>query len=90
MTEAEASTTDASGPGHYEIRVTGHLDRRGADQLEGMAFTLESSGTTSLSGSLADQAALHGVLNRIRALGIPIISVQRVGPRAEAIGEENS
>jgi hypothetical protein len=61
-----------------EIRVHGHLDGRWADWLEGLAFTHESDGSTSLTGPLADQAALHGVLNRIRDLTVPIVSVRRV------------
>ena len=88
MSKPEASTTDADGPGSYEIRIKGHLDQRWVEQLEGMAFRLESNGITNLAGPLADQSALHGVLNRIRDLGIPIISVQRVGPADKALGEE--
>ena len=67
----------------HEIRVEGHLDERWADWLEGLTFTHESDGTTTLTGPLADQAALHGVLNRIRDLALPIVSVRRVGPAAE-------
>ena len=90
MSEARASTTDANGPGDYEIRIKGHLDERWAAKLEGLAFTHESNGTTNLHGPLADQAALHGVLNQIGNLGLAIISVQRVGPAEEAFREENS
>ena len=79
MSEAGTSITDDYGPGRYEIRLKGHLGQRWVDWLEGLAITHEANGTTSLSGPLADQAALHGVLNRIRDLGLPIISVQRVG-----------
>jgi hypothetical protein len=67
----------------HEIRVEGHLDERWADWLEGLTFTHEPDGTTTLIGPLADQAALHGVLNRIRDLALPIVSVRRVGPAAE-------
>jgi hypothetical protein len=67
----------------HEIRVEGHLDERWADWLEGLTFTHETDGTTTLTGPLADQAALHGVLNRIRDLALPIVSVRRVGPAAE-------
>jgi NADPH:quinone reductase-like Zn-dependent oxidoreductase len=62
----------------HEIRVAGHLDDRWADAVEGLAFTHESDGTTTLKGPLADQAALHGLLNRIRDLNVPIVSVRRV------------
>ena len=67
----------------HEIRVQGHLDQRWADWLEGLTFTHESDGTTTLTGPLADQAALHGVLNRIRDLALPIVSLRRVGPDRE-------
>jgi NADPH:quinone reductase-like Zn-dependent oxidoreductase len=64
----------------YEIRVQGHLDDRWADWMAGLTFTHQRDGTTTLTGPLADQAALHGVLNRLRDLNAPIISVRRVGP----------
>jgi hypothetical protein len=89
MSREETSIMDDFGPGHYEIRIKGHLDKRWADWLEGMTFTLEDDGTTNLTGPLTDQAALHGVLNRLRDLALPIISVQRLGPDHER-GEENN
>ena len=67
----------------HEIRVQGHLDDRWVDWLEGLALTRENDGTTTLTGPLADQAALHGVLNTIRDLNLPIVSVRRVSPDAE-------
>ena len=83
MSETGTSIKDDYGPGRYELRLKGHLEQRWVDWLDGLAITHEGNGTTNLSGPLADQAALHGVLNRIRDLGLPIISVQRVGPIAE-------
>ena len=67
----------------HEIRVRGRLDDRWVDWLEGLALTRENDGTTTLTGPLADQAALHGVLNTIRDLNLPIVSVRRVYPNAE-------
>jgi hypothetical protein len=67
----------------HEIRVQGRLDDRWVDWLEGLALTRENDGTTTLTGPLADQAALHGVLNTIRDLNLPIISVRRVYTDAE-------
>ena len=67
----------------HEIRVQGHLDDRWVDWLEGLALTRENDGTTTLTGRLTDQAALHGVLNTIRDLNLPIVSVRRVYPDVE-------
>jgi len=67
----------------YEIRIKGHLSDRWADWFEGMTFTHESDGTTALCGPLADQAALHGLLNGIRDLGLVLISVQQISPNRE-------
>jgi hypothetical protein len=64
----------------YQIKIKGHLDNRWADWFEGMTFTHKSDGTTTLSGPVTDQAALHGILNGIRDLGLSLISVQRVDP----------
>lgn len=62
----------------YEIKIKGHLDEQWADWFEGLSFTHESDGTTTLCGPVTDQAALHGVLNGIRDLSLSLISVQRV------------
>ena len=64
----------------HEIRLQGHLDDRWADWAEGLTLTRGTDGTTTLRGPIADQAALHGLLNRIRDLNVPIVSVRRVGP----------
>ena len=63
----------------HEIRVQGHLDDRWADWAEALSLTRGSDGTTTLRGPIADQAALHGLLNRIRDLNVPVISVRRLG-----------
>jgi hypothetical protein len=63
--------------GSYEIRLKGHLTPRWADWFDGLTLTQESDGTTLLSGSVVDQAALHGLLARVRDLGLPLIAVQR-------------
>lgn len=82
MTARHTSSADHE-PVVHEIRVKGHLDARWAGRFDGLAFTHESDGTTTLSGPLTDQAALHGVLNGIRDLGLPIISIQCVLPERE-------
>ena len=62
----------------YHIRVRGHLDATWAAWFDGLAATNEPGGETLLAGPIADQAALHGVLLRIRDLGLPLLSVNRV------------
>ena len=62
--------------GRYAIRIKGHLDQRWAEWFEGLTLTPEPAGTTLLEGPLADQAALHGVLTKLRDLGLPIVSIQ--------------
>jgi hypothetical protein len=66
--------------GSYEIRLRGRLDARWAAWFDGLGLTHEGAGTTVIHGPLADQAALHGLLNRVRDLGLPLVSVTRVGP----------
>jgi hypothetical protein len=64
----------------YRIRVQGHLDQRWAEWFDGLTMTHEPNGETLFYGAIEDQAALHGTLNKIRDLGIPLISVQRLDP----------
>ena len=66
----------------YQIRITGHLGRTWTDWFEGLAITLEDNGDTLLTGPVADQAALHGLLKKVRDLGLPLVSVMRVRPGA--------
>ena len=61
--------------GHYEIRVGGHLDDRWAAWFDGLSLTHRPDGTTSLRGHVVDQAALHGLLQKVRDIGLPLISV---------------
>ena len=67
-------------PGRYEIRVKGHLDTRWAAWFDGLTLAHGSDGTTIIHGPVADQAALHGLLQKIRDLGLPLISVNHVAP----------
>jgi hypothetical protein len=66
-----------SGRGVYEIRVKGNLDRRWSDWFDGFSITPVGDDETLLLGSVADQAALHGLLHKIRDLGLPLLTVQR-------------
>ena len=80
MSETHPSTEAHYEPGLYEIRIKGHLDNRWSDWFEGLIITLEDNAETLLSGPVVDQAALHGLLRKVRDLGMPLISVKRVEP----------
>jgi hypothetical protein len=71
-------TSEAHDSGRYEIRVTGRLAPRWADWFDGMTLTTEDGGTTCIHGTVADQAALHGLLAKLRDVGLPLVSVRRV------------
>ena len=75
-----ASTDEQHQPGRYEIRLKGRLDARWAAWFDGMTFTHEGGGATRIHGPVADQAALHGLLQRVRDLGLPLCAVRRVDP----------
>ena len=62
----------------YQIRVEGHLDASWSNWFNGLELTCRKDGTTNLLGSIPDQAALHGLLTKIRDLGLPLISVNRI------------
>jgi hypothetical protein len=64
----------------YEIRVEGVLDARWSEWFEGMQISTNVDGTTTIAGPVTDQAALHGLLGKVRDLGLPLIAVWRVGP----------
>lgn len=64
----------------YEIRLSGRLDPRWASRFEPLTLRHDEDGTTVLSGPITDQAALHGVLQRVRDLGIPLVSITRKEP----------
>lgn len=64
----------------YEIRLKGHLNERWADRIGDVTITLEGNGNTLLTCLVIDQAALHGLLKRVRDLGMPLLSVNLVNP----------
>jgi hypothetical protein len=66
--------------GIYEIRLKGQLDEKWANRFGGFTITLEDNGDTLLTGLVVDQAALHGLLKRIRDLGMPLLSINFVNP----------
>jgi hypothetical protein len=65
--------------GVYRIRVKGHLERKWSDWFDGLTITPQADDETLLVGPVADQAALHGLLAKIRDLGLPLLSVERKG-----------
>jgi hypothetical protein len=67
--------TDPSQPMVYQIRIKGHLGREWTDWFEGLTITLEEDGDTLLTGPVVDQAALYGLLKKVRDLGMPLVSV---------------
>lgn len=72
------SGDERPGPGRYEVRLSGHLHQRWAAWFDGLTVAHQDDGTTVISGPLADQAALHGLLQRVRDLGLPLISVSEL------------
>jgi len=69
----------------YEIRLKGHLEARWAEWFECLTIMLEEDGDTLLSGPVVDQAALHGLLKKVRDLGLPLVSVNSVEVDAEEV-----
>lgn len=80
MTERQTSRTDRPEAGRYEICLMGHLDAHWAAWFDGLTVAHQGDGTTVISGLVDDQAALHGLLQRVRDLGLPLISVTRTEP----------
>ena len=70
----------ADGAERYEIRLKGHLGNRWATWFDGMTLTTNSDGTTTLDGIIVDQSALHGLLQKVRDAGMPLVSVTRIEP----------
>ena len=69
---------DTESNGIYQIRVGGHLGAQWADWFEGLTVNLEDNGNTLLTGAVKDQATLHGLIKKVRDLGIPLISVIQI------------
>ena len=78
MSKTPNSKTDKSQPPVYEIRIRGQLGSQWTDWFEGLAIKLEEDGDTLLTGPVTDQAALYGLLKKVRDLGMPLLSVNRL------------
>jgi hypothetical protein len=83
MTERQTQTDHPDG-GWYEIRVAGALGGRWAAWFDGMTVSVDRDGTTVIAGPVADQAGLHGLLQRVRDLGVPLVSLARIDSRHTA------
>jgi hypothetical protein len=81
MSDTHASSDTRRELGQYEIRLKGHLEARWATWFGGVSLTQESDGTTVIRGPVIDQAALHGLLSKVRDLGLPLIALTRVDPK---------
>jgi hypothetical protein len=69
----------------YEIRVKGHLDGRWSEWFDGLTIANVENGDALLSGEIGDQSALHGVLNKVRDLGLPLVAVSRTESMPEGL-----
>jgi hypothetical protein len=78
MPNALYPATDSNQPMIYQIRIEGHLGSQWSDWFGGMTITLEDNGETLLTGAVIDQAALYGLLKKVRDLGMPLLAVNRV------------
>lgn len=85
MSETNKFTKGAHEPTRYEIRIKGHLDDRWADWFEHLTLIREDNGETLLTVSVVEQSALHGVLRKVRDLGLPLISVISIEPEPPEI-----
>ncbi len=84
MSSSSNSSIDFQQPVVYQIRLQGHLDPQWRGWFDGMRFTLEEEGQTVLTGPVADQAALYGLLRKVRDLGLPLLSVMLLGRYSES------
>ena len=78
MSDSRTPAGQPDKPGRYEIRLRGHLDESWGAWFGDLAVTLEANGDTRLTGPVADQAALHGLLRKVRDFGLPLLSVNRI------------
>ncbi len=83
MTDEQQANPDANQQTIYQFRIKGHLGTQWMGWFEGLTVTLEEDGNTLLSGPVIDQSAMHGILKKIRDLGMPLLSVNSVETRTQ-------
>ena len=79
---------DPDAPKIFQIKIKGHLGPQWMEWFEGLSITLEEDGNTLLAGPVTDQAALHGILKKVRDLGMPLLSVNSVGTDSQNMSEQ--
>jgi hypothetical protein len=84
------ATSGPLEPGSYELRLSRHLDDHWAEWFGNLALTRESDGTTTLRGPVADQAALHGLLTKVRDIGVTLISVHTIDEPTDPTREQRA
>jgi hypothetical protein len=87
MSNQRRPERDAGQSTVYQIRIKGHLSPQWTGWFEGLTITLEEDGDTLLTGTVIDQAALHGLLRKVRDLGMPLLSVNSVEVRRQAVSD---
>jgi hypothetical protein len=80
MSNESKESGEKAEPLIYQIRIKGHLDRKWADWFSGLSITSLENGETLLTGPVLDQAALHGLLRKVRDVGLPLVAVIRCEP----------
>lgn len=89
MADEQRPNPDVKRPVVYQIRIKGHLGQQRMDWFEGLTITLQEDGNTLLSGSVVDQSALHGILKKIRDMGMPLLSVNPIVSEQESNADTN-
>ena len=89
MANKQSPAYDSTQPMVYQIRIKGHLGAQRADWFEGLTITLEEDGNTLLNGPVIDQAALYGILKKVRDLGMPLLSVNSVETSRQDVSDIN-
>ena len=87
MSNKRSPQCNTGQPMVYQIRIKGHLSRQWTDWFEGLTITLEEDGDTLLTGPVVDQSALHGLLKKVRDLGMPLLSVNSVEPSRQDVSD---
>lgn len=87
MTDEQLSNPNADQQTVYQFRIKGHLGQQWMNWFEGLTITLEEDGNTLLSGPVIDQSAIHGILKKIRDLGMPLLSVNAIGLKPQDISD---